>query len=73
VRVAAIGVDPDFGNYDGVQIIGNRVAGGAYGIFTAQNQGAKNVHCDGNVFVRGTFDYGPVAQVAGGQRQHVHR
>lgn len=62
----AIGVDPDFGNYDGVLIQGNRVAGGAYGIYTAQNQGAKNVTVTGNTFVRGTFVYGAASQVASG-------
>ena len=63
---AAIGIDPDFGNYDGVQIIGNRVAGGAYCVYTAQNQGAKNVRVEGNTFARTYYpkcgQYGAVAQ-----------
>jgi hypothetical protein len=67
---AAIGIDPDFGNYNGVQVIGNRVAGGAYCLYTAQNQGAANVRVEGNTFARTYYphcgQYGPVAQVQSG-------
>lgn len=52
--------------YDGVQMIGNRIRGGAYGIYTLQNQGAKNVRVENNVFVRGSFAFGPAAQVQSG-------
>lgn len=67
---AAIGIDPDFGNYNGVQIIGNRVAGGAYCVYTAQNQGATNVRVEQNTFARTYYphcgQYGPAAQVQAG-------
>jgi hypothetical protein len=67
---AAIGIDPDFGNYDGVKVMGNRVAGGAYCVYTAQSQGAKNVRVEGNTFARTYYpkcgQYGPAAQVAAG-------
>lgn len=67
---AAIGIDPDFGNYDGVLIANNRVAGGAYCIYTAQNQGAKNVRVENNTFAKTYFPncglYGPAAQVQSG-------
>lgn len=62
----AIGVDPDFGNYNGVHIFNNRLAGGAYGVYTAQSIGAVNVRVENNTFVRGSFVYGPAAQVASG-------
>jgi hypothetical protein len=68
---AAIGIDPDFGQYDGVLIQGNRVSGGAYCVYTDQSTGGKNIRVEGNVFVR-TADrpncgiYGPAAQVATG-------
>jgi len=68
---AAIAIYNDFGSYDGVQIIGNRVSGGAYCIYTAQSQGAKNVRVEDNVFVRTATRpncgiYGPVTQVQSG-------
>lgn len=66
----AIGIDQDFGMYDGVLIQNNLVNGGAYCIYTAQNQGSKNVRVEGNHFGRTYYSkcgqYGPVTQVQSG-------
>ena len=66
----AIGIDQDFGTYDGVLIKGNLVNGGAYCMYTAQNQGSKNIHVEDNHFGRKYYSscggFGPVAQVASG-------
>lgn len=63
----AIGLYHDFGTYNGVQILGNLVNGGAYCIYTAQSLGSKNVRVEGNTFGREYYpncgQYGPAAQV----------
>lgn len=68
---AAASIYPDFGSYNGVTITGNRLAGGAYCLYTAQNTGkAVNVRVEGNTFARSYYprcgQYGPAAQVASG-------
>jgi hypothetical protein len=66
----AIGIDQDFGTYDGVLIKGNLVNGGAYCMYTAQNQGSTNVHVEDNHFGRKYYPrcglFGAAAQVASG-------
>jgi hypothetical protein len=66
----AIGIYQDFGSYDGVLIQNNLVNGGAYCMYTAQNQGSKNIRVEGNHFGRAYYSkcgqYGPVAQVQSG-------
>ena len=59
----------DGGPFDGVDVIGNYLDGGAYCLYTGQNQpGVKNVHVENNRFGRTYFStcgrYGPVAQAA---------
>jgi hypothetical protein len=72
----SIGFYHDFGTYDGVQIIGNRVSGGAYCIYTAQSLGSKNVRVEDNVFGREYYprcgQYGPVAQVQAGTNGNTY-
>lgn len=68
---AAASIYPDFGTYNGVTISGNRFAGGAYCLYTAQNTGkAVNVTVTGNTFARTYYprcgQYGAAAQVAAG-------
>lgn len=49
--------------YNGVQMIGNLLAGGAYGLYALQNQGARGVRVENNVFDCTSFVYGPVNQI----------
>lgn len=60
---AAFELAPDFGSYNGVTIDGNLFAGGAYELYTGESTGkAINISVTNNVFVRGAYVYGPVAQ-----------
>jgi hypothetical protein len=66
----AIGIDEDFGTYDGVLIRGNLVNGGAYCMYTAQDQHSTNVRVEDNHFGRKYYprcgQFGPAAQVKSG-------
>ncbi|MEO8830121.1 hypothetical protein, partial [Lapillicoccus sp.] len=72
----SIGVDPDFGSYNGVLIQGNLVNGGAYCMYAAQYvpgspfAQSRNIRIEDNTFGRKYTSecgyFGPIAQVNAG-------